>query len=218
MDNKVIIYGLLADGSAQRAVTVSQDGFIGSNLYLQGSTIFSVNPFDPEFNFDDGVLDMLPVVNFGYLCGPLDPISEINIFGRAKYCSAESMLDPTASQMVAELAGDFAHDTPAVNTAAQCNVAASADQLVRITGFGFSITAVAAIVAPVLVTLTADVGGTPTILFQRRYNVPAGTTVDRWIEGPFSAFQDARLDVAAPGATNFVTAEIAFTATGSAPS
>jgi len=223
-DRKTVIYGLVSDGAdpetfVMRAVTVSQDGFIGENLFLQGSAIFSINPFDPQFDVDDGVLDMVPVVSFNYICGP--DVGGTSIFGRMKYCAGSNLalIDPTASTMVAELASDgISHDTPADDTAAQCNVAAGAGEYVRVTGFGFSITAVAAIVVPVVVTLTGDVGGGANILFERRYVVPAGETKDVWIDGPFGIFQDVRLDVGAPGATNFVTAEIASVQTGAAPS
>lgn len=226
MDQKVVIYGLSSDGGSPptittRAIVVSQDGFLTANLVLQNSAIFSLNPFSPQFDVDAGVLDMVPVVNFGYLCGPQTGTGGTDIFGRAKYCAGQNLaiIDPTASQMVAELASDgIANHVPAVNTAAQVNVSASANEYVRVTGFGFSITAVNAITVPIQVTLTGDILGSATILFQRRYNVPAGTTVDRWIEGPFGIFQDVRLDVGVPGAGNFVTAEIAAVATGNAPS
>lgn len=226
MDNKVIIYGLRSDGGdppviQQIAVNVNQSGFLTANLVLQDSAIFSMNPFSPQFDVDVGLLDMVPVVNFQYMAGPDTGTGATSIFGRVKYCAGSNLaiIDPTASLMVSELASDgIANDVPAVNTAAQCNVGASAGEYVRVTGFGFSITAVAAIVAPIVVTLTGDVGGGATILFQRRYVVPAGQTKDVWIPGPFGIFQDVRLDVGAPGATNFVTAEIASVQTGAAPS
>jgi len=223
MDNKVIIYGLRTDGGAppvitQIAVAVTQDGFLTSNLVLQGSSIFSMNPFSAEFNVDAAILDMVPVVNFSYLCGPATGTGATSIFGRAKYCSVESIVDPTSAQMVAELTSELLHNEPAENTAATVNASADVGQVVRIGGFGFTVTAVAAIAAPLLVTLVQDAGGAPVTLWSGRVLVPAGTSKEVWIDGPFFADVDATLTVPAPGATNFVTATIAVTTTGAAPS
>lgn len=223
MDQKVIIYGLSSDGGdppviTQRAFQFDTFGFLPVDLQLSGTALFSTNPFDPQFDLDDGLLDMMPAVTFGYMCGPFDVPTDANIFGRVKYCSVESAIDPTASMMVAELASELLHNQPAVNTAATVNASADPDQFVRITGFGFTVTAVAAIAAPLLVTLIQDPSGSPVTIWSGRVLVPAGQSKEVWIEGPFAAVGEVELTVPAPGATNFVTATLAVTTTGAAPS
>lgn len=218
-DQKVTVYGIFNNGTGlvTTALSVDNNGFAGVNLNLQGANIFSMNPFGAEFNIDSGLTDMLPVVNFQYLCGPIRASDGTNIFGRAKYASNESVFDPTASMMVAGVAGNLGvTDAPAANTQAQVQIGA-VNQYVRVEGFGFTINAVAAITVPVLVTLVEDIGGLNITRWSGRYTCPAGQTIKEWISTPYALSNDATLTVAAPGATNFATCSMNASTTGNAP-
>jgi len=212
IDRKVAIYGAVSDGGdppviTLRAVTVSQDGFVGSNLYLQGSPIFSINPFQPEFNFDAGLLDMVPVVNFPYLAGPDTGTDDTTIFGRQKYAFDLSVVDPSAAAMVAELAGVYSCDAPAADTAAVLNVAADNDN-VLVKGFGYTVSAVAAIAAPIVIEVRSDTGGANTLHYSARVLLPVGTSREIWIPCNFLAPVDVEITASDPGATNFVSVSL----------
>lgn len=214
MDRKMVVYGLTSNEGdpptfTMTALSVSSAGLIGSNLYLQGSPIFSLNPFDAQFDVEDGILDMVPVVNFAYLKGPFDGALDSDIFARSQYCYSGSIDNPTASQMVAELSSWMFVDTPAANTAASIRVDPdTAQDFVRIKGFGFTVTAVAAIAAPILVELREDPDGANALLWSGQVLVPAGTSKEVWIPANIAADLGAVLTVGDPGATNFVTAII----------
>lgn len=219
-DQKVIIYGTFNNGSSlvQKAVTTDNDGNLNSNLYLGSSLIFSLNPFSPEFNIDAGILDMLPVVNFGYLAGPDTGTGASTIFGRQKYASDASVVDPTAAMMVKELAGQMSVDAPAANTAASLTVAADTTN-VLVKGFGYTVTGVAAIAAPVTIELREDTGGANTLRYQAKVLVPAGQSKEVWIDCDLEFASDVRITATNPGATNFVSVMLETnTALGNAPS
>ncbi len=213
IDRKVAIYGAVSDGGAPpvitlRAVTVSQDGFVGSNLYLQGSAIFSLNPFAPQFDVDVGTLDMVPVVGFNYLAGPDTGTDDTTIFGRQKYAFDLSIVDPTSATLVAELAGVLSTDAPAADTAASLNVAAVNDN-VLVKGFGYTVTAVAAIAAaPILIEVRSDTGGDNTLHYSARVLLPVGSSREVWIPCNFLAPVDVEITASDPGATNFVSVSL----------
>lgn len=214
-DRKVIIYGLQPDEFdptffTSIPFTFDEFGFPAFDLHLAGEWIGPTNPFVAEFDSDaDAAPFMVPVVNFQYLAGPATGPGATTIFGRAKYAHTDSVQDPTAAQMVCDLAGELEHDAPAVNTAAVATVTATDPaSTIRVTGFGFTVTAVAAIAAPLLVELRSDTGGSNVLLWSARVLAPAGTSKEVWIKANFTAAVDAVLTVAIPGATNFVTATI----------
>lgn len=96
---------------------------------------------------------------------------------------------------------------PAANTTATISRAAVASQRHVCKGFSVSLNAVAAIAAPILVTLRDGATGAGTILWQDRLMAPAGTTVrlDREglnIVGSVNTAMTLEF-AAAPGATNF---------------
>lgn len=223
IDRKVVIYGIQPDefGSlTPTAFTFDLFGFLGTNLYLQGVSIASANMFDAVFDADSLDTDTpagVPAISFGQLAGAATGPGSTTIFGRQKLIFADSVDDPNAAQVVGEVAGRLTTDTPAVATQAQVTVTAGANEVVRVTGFGFTVTAVAAIAAALQVTLVEDHAGTPVTRWSGRYLAPAGTSKEVWIPGPFAMNISARLTVTAPGATNFVTASIAAISTGGDP-
>lgn len=103
-----------------------------------------------------------------------------------------------------------AHDAPAVDTAASVVVTEPNGFSLKVTGIGYSITAVAAIAAPVLIELREDAGGANNLLWSTQELLPVGTSKTIMIPVNFLANVDATLTVAAPGATNFVTATLLY--------
>jgi hypothetical protein len=209
MDNKVIIYGYNSSAESHVAIPIDEYQKLPVDLYLAGSTIFSLSPFNAEFNADAELFDMVPVVNFGYIAGPATGTGDSTIFGRMKYCYGDSIEDPSSCLMVAELCGELVSNVPAVDTAASLTVAAGVpDNPVRVTGFGFTVTAVAAIVAPILVEVRSDTAGDNSLLWSGRVVVPAGESKEVWMPCNFRCPVDVQITVGAPGATNFVTASL----------
>lgn len=218
-DQQSIIYGTFNNGSGliRKAVTVDNDGNLNSNLYLGSSLIFSLNPFSAQFDVDVGVLDMLPTVNFPYMAGPDTGTGATTIFGRQKYAADASVVDPTAALMVKELAGQMSADAPAANTAASLTVAADTNN-VLVKGFGYTVTAVAAIAAPVTIELREDSGGANTLRYQAKVLVPAGQSKEVWIDCDLEFASDVKITATNPGATNFVSVMLETnTALGNAP-
>lgn len=218
-DQQSIIYGTFNNGSGliRKAITVDNDGNLNSNLLLGSSVVFSINPFSPEFNIDAAILDMLPTVNFPYMAGPDTGTGASTIFGRQKYAADASVVDPTASLMVKELAGSLSSDVPAANTAATLTVAADNDN-VLVKGFGYTVAAVAAIAAPVTIELRSDTAGANTLHYAAHVLLPVGTSREVWIPCNLLLPVDVRITATNPGATNLVTVSLETnTALGNSP-
>lgn len=122
--------------------------------------------------------------------------------------NASSYGETGRALLVAQVLSTPTHDAPAADTAAVCGAAGSNGAPVMITGIGFSLTAVAAVVAPVLVELREDIGGLNQVIWSTQLLAPAGTSKEVMLNVNMTAQVDCQLTVAAPGATNFVTATL----------
>jgi hypothetical protein len=128
---------------------------------------------------------------------------------RVKSLSSNIVGNPADHLAVAPLMSNGATDAPAADTAANINVGSSGSNYVHITGIQVTINAVAAIAAPILLTVTDD-GGAGVIIFSKRYTAPAGSMINDNIPLSLLAFGGAQINVAAPGATNFATLSAQF--------
>lgn len=212
-DMKVVCYGLVSDGEdpptyTPTAFPMSLGGIPSFNLYLNDTNISSTYANYVQQDEADFDMQCIGAVSFGVLCGPPTGQGGTNIWGRSKFVMTDSVQDPTAAQMTCDLAGELFHHAPAVNTAAVASATATAGSSLRVTGFGFTITAVAAIAAPLTIVLEQDFAGTPVTIWSGRYLLPAGQSKEVFFKTNFTAAESVRLTVQAPGATNFVTATI----------
>jgi hypothetical protein len=218
-DRKVIIYGL-EGGDTPVAIVVTEDGFLTAQFrFSDGGTWNPLDPFsatieDIAINAENSA----PVLAFNFMYAGLDSGTGQERFSRMKACFSDSMSNPIDALMVAETSGELLIDAPAADTQAQVGTSFGVGVAARVTGFGFTITAVNAIVAPILVELRGDISGGNTLLWAGRYVVPAGQTVTVWIPGPFYAVDSAQVTVEAPGAGNFATASINMAGCGNSPS
>lgn len=114
------------------------------------------------------------------------------------------------SLQVAEVMNSTVHDAPAADTAAVAFATDPNGFAVKVTGIGYSIAAVAAIATPVLIELREDASGANNLLWSTNELLPVGTSKTVFIPVNFAALVDATLTVAAPGATNLVTATLQY--------
>lgn len=203
-NEKVTCYGI-DNSQAVRALSLDQNGFLGVNLNLAGTSIFSLNPFSAQFDVDAAILDMMPTVNFTYLAGPNTGSDNSTVFYRPKIAFSGSVVDPAAAQVTAELSGAMQTDAPAAHTAASLNVASDNATNVLVKGFGYTVSAVAAIAAPVTIEVRTDTGGANTLVYSAKVLLPVGTSREVWIPCNFLAPVDVEITATDPGATNFVS-------------
>lgn len=207
--DKIAIYGANPDTDTVqtfRAVTFDQFQRIPFDLNLAGTGIFSLSPFESEFNADAEIFDMLPVVSFSYLAGPPTGTDDTTIFGRMSYCWAGALENPSSCAMVKELSGEMGTNAPAADTAASKRLTSNdVDSPVIVTGFGFSLTAVAAIATPVLIEVRGDPDGDNVLLWSGRVLCPAGESKEVFHKCNFHQYIAVEITAAAPGATNFVS-------------
>ena len=151
------------------------------------------------------------VVCFPYMFGVTSSNDPINV--ALKPFTFDSMNELGNALVVREQNDVTVHDAPAAATQAQTPAAQGSNgQPVIVTGIGVTLTAVAAQAAPVLVQLIEDTAGAANVLWSTQLLCPAGQSKELWIECNFAAQVDVQLTVAAPAATNFVTATLQFNA------
>lgn len=211
-DRNVIIYGLQSDGGdppviTAQAFTFDQWGFLGVDLYLQGSPIYSIGGYEPISFQVSGNVDWVPVINLPRIAGQNPQNSEF-YFGAPTFLSASTVGVPANHTQVSELFNVNTFDAPAAQTAVDFTVSAGADSAVLLEDLNVSLIAVAAQAAPVTLTITEDNGGVPTVIFQKSYIAPAGTCINDNIRLHMLASVDARVQISAPAATNFVSANL----------
>lgn len=149
-----------------------------------------------------------PVVSFSYMKGVL--ANEALVQTPLKAMNADRAGEMGVALTVCEQIDSPIHDAPAAATAASAAIAGSGSPLalVRVSGIGFSLTAIAAQAAPVLVQLIEDIGGTPVVRWSTQVVAAAGGFVNVWMPVNMLLNVDATLQVGIPAATNFVTATL----------
>lgn len=147
-----------------------------------------------------------PTVSFAFMRGEHSNGSNLQTPLRAM--GADRVGELGVALTVVEQLDSPVHDAPVAATQAQVAIAGSNGAPVKISAIGFSLTAIAAQATPVLVELVEDTGGTPVVIWSTQVVAPAGGYVNVMMPVNMLANVDATLTVAAPAATNFVTATL----------
>lgn len=212
MDQKVVIYGLQSDGGSPPVITTRAFQFdvyntLPVNVYLAGTIIFSGNVYSP-YSFESLALtDFFPCQSFPFIVGQ-NPQNSDFFWQPPTFVSSLTIGVPQNHMQVSELFNVNTLDTPAAATAVDFTVSAGADSAVMLEDLNVSLVAVAAQAAPVTLTITEDNGGAATVIFRKSYIAPAGTCVNDNIRLHMLASVDARVQISAPAATNFVSANL----------
>ncbi len=212
-DRKVILYALQSDFDPLEPTYTVQPiefdvyGKIGFDLFLGGTQIFSSGGYAPISFQETGLTDFMPSASLTFIMGQ-NPQNSESYWSAPTFLSFSTLGLPANHLNVSELFYVNEFDAPASATAVDFTVSAGAGSQVLLEDLNVSLVAVAAQAASVTLTITEDNGGTPVVIFQKSYIAPAGTCINDNIRLHMTANVDARVQITAPAATNFVSANL----------